>query len=70
MISGHYLTITLPGEMLKFLSICLSVALGVVVTVPMTMEMTTTTVKPEATTEDTTGRLLSLPVPEKCANSK
>merc|ERR1711981_1194590 len=54
------------GEMLKFLSICLSVALGVVVTVPM--EMTTTTVKPEATTEDTTGRLLSLPVPEKCAN--
>merc|ERR1712203_685143 len=24
--------------------------------------------KPEATTEDTTGRLLSLPVPEKCAN--
>jgi hypothetical protein len=52
--------------MLKFLSIFLSVALGLVVTVPM--EMLTTTVKPEATTEDTTGRLLSLPVPEKCAN--
>ena len=67
-ISCHYLTIALPGEMLKFLSICLSVALGLVVTVPM--DMTTTTVKPEATTEDTTGRLLSLPVPEKCANSK
>ena len=60
--------ISVAGEMLKFLSICLSVALGVVVTVPM--EMLTTTVKPEATTEDTTGRLLSLPVPEKCANSK
>merc|ERR1712111_102645 len=27
-----------------------------------------TTIRPEATTEDTTGRLLSLPVPEKCAN--
>ena len=60
--------------MLKFLSICaVLVALGVVsvVSIPMDMEaVAATTTRPEATTEDTTGRLLSLPVPEKCANSK
>merc|ERR1712132_30496 len=51
------------GEMLKFLG-CLLVALGAVLSIPMEM----TTMRPEATTEDTSGRLLSLPVPEKCAN--
>ena len=60
--------------MLKLLSICGVVALGVVsvTSIPMDMESreTVTTIRPEATTEDTTGRLLSLPVPEKCANSK
>ena len=64
--------VTFSGEMLKFLSICaVLVALGVVsvVSIPMDMEAVTT-IRPEATTEDTTGRLLSLPVPEKCANSK
>ena len=50
--------------MLKFLSLC--VALGVAFCVPMDL----TTQRPEATTEDTSGRLLSLPVPEKCAQSK
>merc|ERR1712203_1236874 len=50
------------GEMLKFLG-CLLVALGAVLSIPM--EMTTT--RPEATTEDTSGRLLSLPDPVKCA---
>ena len=54
------------GEMLKFLCICLTVALGVVLSIPMEM----TTLRPEATTEDTSGRLLTLPDPEKCANSK
>lgn len=55
------------GEMLKFLSVCcLCVALGVVLGLPMEM----TTLRPEATTEDTSGRLLSLPDPVKCANSK
>merc|ERR1712029_147753 len=66
---GHLGHIT-EGEMLKFLSICaVLVALGVVsvVSIPMDMEAVTT-IRPEATTEDTTGRLLSLPVPEKCAN--
>ena len=61
------------GEMLKFLqSICAVAALGLVTRVsgiPMDME-TVTTNKPEATTEDTSGRLLSLPDPVKCANSK
>merc|ERR1712080_396979 len=42
---------------------CLLVALGAVLSIPM--EMTTT--RPEATTEDTSGRLLSLPDPDKCA---
>ena len=57
--------------MLKFQSICACVALGVVsvLTIPMDMD-TVTTIRPEATTEDTSGRLLSLPNPEKCANSK
>ena len=59
--------------MLKFLqSICAVAALGLVTRVsgiPMDME-TVTTNKPEATTEDTSGRLLSLPDPVKCANSK
>jgi len=51
--------------MLKFLCICLSLALGWVVCLPMEM----TTPRPEAsTTENTTGRLLSLPDPVKCAN--
>jgi len=51
--------------MLKFLSVCcLCVALGVVLGLPMEM----TTLRPEATTEDTSGRLLSLPDPVKCAN--
>ena len=61
-----------PGEMLKFLSICAAVALGVVsvLGLPMDMEAGTTTTRPEATTEDTTGRLLTLPDPEKCANRK
>jgi len=49
--------------MLKFLCISLTVALGVVLSIPMEM----TTLRPEATTEDTSGRLLSLPDPEKCA---
>jgi len=48
--------------MLKFLSLC--VALGVAFCIPMDL----TTQRPEATTEDTSGRLLSLPDPEKCAN--
>ena len=61
--------------MLKLLSICGVVALGVVSVMSIPMDMTesrdtVTTIRPEATTEDTTGRLLSLPVPEKCANSK
>ena len=51
--------------MLKFLG-CLLVALGAVLSIPM--EMTTT--RPEATTEDTSGRLLSLPDPVKCAQSE
>ena len=58
--------------MLKFLrSICAVVALGVVsvLAIPMDMDSVTTN-RPEATTEDTTGRLLSLPDPDKCANSK
>ena len=54
------------GEMLKFLCICLTVALGVVLSIPMEM----TTLRPEATTEDTSGRLLTLPDPVKCENSK
>ena len=54
------------GEMLKFLCICLTVALGVVLSIPMEM----TTLRPEATTEDTSGRLLSLPDPVKCSQSK
>jgi len=54
---------TKEGEMLKFLCICLTVALGVVLSIPMEM----TTLRPEATTEDTSGRLLTLPDPEKCA---
>ena len=32
--------------------------------------MDLTTIKPETTTEDTSGRLLSLPISEKCADSK
>ena len=32
--------------------------------------MDLTTIKPETTTEDTSGRLLSLPISEKCAESK
>merc|ERR1711982_231431 len=67
---GDHLGHITEGEMLKFLSICaVLVALGVVsvVSIPMDMEAVTT-IRPEATTEDTTGRLLSLPVPEKCAN--
>ena len=62
----------LVGEMLKFLhGICAVVALGVVsvLAIPMDMDSVTTN-RPEATTEDTTGRLLSLPDPVKCANSK
>jgi len=56
--------------MLKFLSICVCAALGVVsvLGLPMDMEAGVTTTRPEATTEDTTGRLLTLPDPEKCAN--
>merc|ERR1712110_552331 len=50
------------GEMLKFLG-CLLVALGAVLSIPMEM----TTMRPEATTEDTSGRLLSLPDPVKCS---
>ncbi len=50
--------------MLKFLGI--SLAVGAALSIPM--ELTTT--KPEETTEDTSGRLLSLPDPEKCAQSK
>ena len=53
------------GEMLKFLG-CLLVALGAVLSIPMEM----TTMRPEATTEDTSGRLLSLPDPVKCAQSE
>ena len=53
------------GEMLKFLG-CLVVALGAVLSIPMEM----TTMRPEATTEDTSGRLLSLPDPVKCAQSE
>merc|ERR1711962_760874 len=48
------------GEMLKFLCIC--VALGLAMSLPMEL----TTPRPEATTEDTSGRLLSLPDPVKC----
>ncbi len=33
-------------------------------------EATTTTPKPEVTTEDTSNRILSLPIEEKCARSK
>merc|ERR1712114_63345 len=55
----HVITV---GEMLKFLS-CLLLALGAVHSQPMEM----TTLRPEATTEDTSGRLLSLPDPVKCA---
>ena len=51
--------------MLKFLC-CLTVALGAVLSIPMEM----TTLRPEATTEDTSGRLLSLPDPVKCAQSE
>ena len=51
--------------MLKFLG-CLVVALGAVLSIPMEM----TTMRPEATTEDTSGRLLSLPDPVKCAQSE
>ena len=51
--------------MLKFLG-CLLVALGAVLSIPMEM----TTMRPEATTEDTSGRLLSLPDPVKCAQSE
>eukprot|EP00091_Calanus_sinicus_P023469 TRINITY_DN7943_c0_g1_i1.p1 TRINITY_DN7943_c0_g1~~TRINITY_DN7943_c0_g1_i1.p1 ORF type:complete len:254 (+),score=12.30 TRINITY_DN7943_c0_g1_i1:115-876(+) len=50
--------------MLKFLCIGLTVALGVVLSIPMEM----TTLRPEATTEDTSGRLLTLPDPVKCEN--
>ena len=52
--------------MLKFLCICLMVALGAVLSIPMEM----TTLRPEATTEDTSGRLLTLPDPVKCENSE
>merc|ERR1712180_544721 len=48
------------GELLKFLCIC--VALGSAMSLPMEL----TTPRPEATTEDTSGRLLSLPDPVKC----
>merc|ERR1712055_18934 len=51
------------GEMLKFLGCFLLVALGAVLSIPMEM----TTLRPEATTEDTSGRLLSLPDPVKCS---
>ena len=54
--------------MLKFLGVIAVVALGAVLSKPMGDKMTTQ--RPEATTEDTSGRLLSLPVPEKCVNSK
>ena len=52
--------------MLKFLGIVSVVALGAVLSLPMEM----TTERPEATTEDTSGRLLSLPDPVKCAQSQ
>ena len=67
-----YLTSLVAGEMLKFLVVCCVAALGVagVLGLPMDMEAGVTTTRPEATTEDTSGRLLSLPDPEKCANSK
>ena len=52
--------------MLKFLCVTLTVALGAVLSIPMEM----TTLKPEATTEDTSGRLLTLPDPVKCAQSE
>ena len=58
--------VCVSGEMLKFLCICLVAALGAVLSIPMEM----TTLRPEATTEDTSGRLLTLPDPEKCAQSK
>jgi hypothetical protein len=50
--------------MLKFL--CLWVALGAVLSIPMEL----TTQRAEVTTEDTSGRLLSLPDPVKCSKSK
>ena len=58
--------------MLKFLSICLIVALGVMVAQVLSspMELPTTTIRPEATTEDTSGRLLALPDPVKCQKSE
>ena len=58
--------------MLKFLCICVTVALGVMVAQVLSspMELPTTTIRPEATTEDTTGRLLALPDPVKCENRK
>ena len=64
--------VCVSGEMLKFLGISLCAALGVVsvLGLPMDMEAGVTTTRPEATTEDTTGRLLTLPDPEKCANRK
>ena len=67
-----YLKGLVAGEMLKFLVVCCVAALGVagVLGLPMDMEAAATTTRPEATTEDTSGRLLSLPDPEKCANSK
>ena len=52
--------------MLKFLCVTLTVALGAVLSIPMEM----TTLRPEATTEDTSGRLLTLPDPVKCAQSE
>ena len=52
------------GEMLKFLCLCL--ALGAVLSIPMEL----TTQRAEVTTEDTSGRLLSLPDPVKCSKSK
>merc|ERR1712186_21358 len=66
----HLGRITTEGEMLKFLVVCCVAALGVagVLGLPMDMEAAATTTRPEATTEDTSGRLLSLPDPEKCAN--
>ena len=37
---------------------------------PRAAQPQATTVKPEVTTEDTTNRILSLPVEEKCAKRK
>ncbi len=50
--------------MLKFLCLCL--ALGAVLSIPMEL----TTQRAEVTTEDTSGRLLSLPDPVKCSKRK